>query len=234
MGSVALVFLFTLGACAPAISPPPSASPGLPRDIEWVRNAAEYRAVTTELYRLAEERIRAEAAGRAPGSWAVVLDGDETVLDNGEYQQRLAETGTSFRSETWYAWAREEAAGAVPGARGFLQIVHSLGGRIAIVTNRDDAICEPTRNNLRRLDIPFDVVLCRVDGESEKEPRFEAVANGTAAPAMGPAEVLLWVGDNIEDFPGLTQESVLGSPAGLEPFGARHIVLPNPMYGSWE
>lgn len=225
-----------LSACAPAPRVAPSSAPGaatMPRDIHWVRNSAEYRAITIELYRLAEERVR-EAASTRSGSWAVVLDADETVLDNSEYQRRLADAGESYSSATWYAWAREERAGVVPGARSFLETVASLGGRIAIVTNRDEAICEPTRRNLDRLRVPWDVVLCRTDGQSDKDPRFEAVATGTADPDLPPLEIILWMGDNIGDFPGLDQEIRLQGGDAFEPFGERYIVIPNPMYGSWE
>jgi predicted secreted acid phosphatase len=36
-------------------------------------------------------------------------------------------------------------------------------------------------------------------------------------------------GDNLEDFPGMSQERYEGGA-----FGSRYFVLPNPSYGSWE
>lgn len=200
----------------------------------WFRNSAEYRAIALQTYRFATERLRLLAAGRDRGSWAVILDADETILDNSEYQKRLAATGATFDNETWNAWVREEAAGAVPGAVEFIRTAHELGGRIAIVTNRDEAVCDPTRSNLRELDVAFDVVLCRPPSSGDKNPRFAAVANGTAAPGLPPLTVLLWVGDNIQDFPALTQEIRREGPAAFDAFGRSYIVLPNPMYGSWE
>lgn len=205
----------------------------LPADVHWVRNSAEYRALSIQIYRMAAERLRSAASGRPPGSWAVIMDADETVLDNSEYQMRLALTGASYASETWNAWVREEDARVVPGAADFIAMVRELGGRVAIVTNRDDEVCDPTRRNLLELDITVDVVLCRTQ-TSDKNPRFAAVANGTAAPGLSPVSILMWVGDNIQDFPALTQDVRAQGPAAFEAFGRSFILLPNPMYGSWE
>jgi len=109
--------------------------------------------------------------------------------------------------------------------------VHDLGGRVAIVTNRDEPQCPQTRDNLRKVEVAFDVVLCRAPGQSDKNPRFAQVQSGTGTgmPAM---KVLMWVGDNIQDFPGLSQ-AVRTQPAPAE-FGRSWVLLPNPMYGSWE
>ena len=206
----------------------------LPGNTHWFRNSAEYRAVAHQTYRLAAERLRLLAAGRASGTWAVILDADETVLDNSEYQKRIAAANTSFDPQTWNAWVREEAATAIPGAAEFIAAARELGGRIAIVTNRDEEVCGPTRANLRQLGIDVDVVLCRPPSSGDKNPRFAAVANGTAAPGLPPLAVLLWVGDNIQDFPALTQDLRFRDAQAFDAFGRSYIILPNPMYGSWE
>jgi predicted secreted acid phosphatase len=79
------------------------------------------------------------------------------------------------------------------------------------------------------------VVLCKPeDGSGDKNPRFESVARGTAAPGLPPAEVLVWVGDNIRDFPGLGQDLRSAPEAALLDFGRRFFIVPNPAYGSWE
>jgi 5'-nucleotidase (lipoprotein e(P4) family) len=206
----------------------------LPRDVHWFRDAAEYRASAIQTYRAATERMRALASGRPSGSWAVILDVDETVLDNSEYQKRLAARNASFASDTWNAWVREEAATAIPGAAAFIREARTLGGRVALVTNRDEEMCAATRANLQRLTIVVDAVLCRSAGVSDKNPRFEAVAGGTAVSGLGPATVLVWVGDNIQDFPRLTQEIRLQGEEAFDAFGKTLFMLPNPMYGSWE
>jgi predicted secreted acid phosphatase len=79
---------------------------------------------------------------------------------------------------------------------------------------------------LRLAGIPYDRILCRV-GTSDKNPRFEQVQAGSNG--FAPTNVLMWIGDNIQDFPALSQ----GNP-DLSAFGVRYFVLPNPMYGSWD
>ena len=100
-----------------------------------------------------------------------------------------------------------------------------LGGRVAFVSNRDDVVCDDTRENLKAVGFVADMVLCRVNRVSDKSARFATVQQG--------AQVLVWVGDNIQDFPALTQ-AVRNQPDGFQLFGDRYFVLPNPMYGSWE
>jgi 5'-nucleotidase (lipoprotein e(P4) family) len=249
--AVTIAFLLGLSGCATASTPPSPGSAAVaasaprsaagsettqlpPKEIHWFQSSAEYQALARQSYALAEARVRELAAGRARGSWAVILDGDETVVDNSEYQRRLAERGEVYATATWHAWVRERRAGAVPGAREFLAAVASLGGRIFIVTNRDMEVCEDTRANMRALSLAFDGALCRTQGVSDKNPRFQAVANGTAVSGIPALDVILWVGDNIQDFPTLTQAVRTQGAAAFGAFGRTYIMLPNPMYGSWE
>jgi 5'-nucleotidase (lipoprotein e(P4) family) len=228
----------TVSCASPRASPPASqpitaASESLPNDVKWVRGSAEYRALTREIYAMAGDRLPELVRGLPARSWAVILDADETVLDNSEYQRRLAVAHAPFDAKSWTAWVNERAALEVPGALGFTTLVHSLGGRVAIVTNRSLAECDATRENLRAIGIEADVVLCQAPGEGNKNPRFQRVQNGTAAPGVPILTVVEWLGDNIQDFPSLTQ-AVRTDTAALGQFGKRYFVLPNPMYGSWE
>jgi predicted secreted acid phosphatase len=77
-------------------------------------------------------------------------------------------------------------------------------------------------------------MLCKPKESGDKNPRFEKVARGEAFGDGRPVEVLMWVGDNIQDFPGLSQAIRKGTDEAYAPFGTRFIALPNPMYGSWE
>jgi 5'-nucleotidase (lipoprotein e(P4) family) len=237
--SVVSLALLVGAACSPPRSSPPApvttsvASDSLPNDVKWVRKSAEYRALTRQVYAVAGDRLPELSRGLPAQRWAVILDADETVLDNSEYQRRIAVTHAPFDSKGWTAWVNERAAPAVPGALEFTQLVHSLGGRVAIVTNRSMADCDATRENLRAIGIETDVVLCQPPGEGNKNPRFQRVQSGTAAPGLPALTVVEWLGDNIQDFPSLTQE-VRTDSAALGQFGKRYFILPNPMYGSWE
>ena len=200
----------------------------------WARTSAEHHAIFLEVYRWAGEAVAEEARRRQPGTWAVILDVDETVLDNSEYQARRARMGLGFTNESWNEWVREETATPLPGARRFVDDVRSRGGRVVLVTNRDEVVCDATRRNLDSVAVRVDLVLCRQPGVSEKETRFRSVEDGSASADLPALEVVAWVGDNIQDFPGGSQALRGGDPVALAAFGQRYFVLPNPMYGSWE
>jgi 5'-nucleotidase (lipoprotein e(P4) family) len=219
---------------APATTPAANAQ-AVPGGIRWFAAAAEQRAAYVQTYRFATSTVERAAQGRPAGSWAVILDADETVIDNSPYEIQQARLGVPYDSVTWDAWVKRGAARALPGAVEFTSRVHALGGRVVIVTNRDQVYCDVTRENIIRVGVPADEVLCRTDrANGSKDPRFDAVRNGTAPSMLPPLDVLMWVGDNIQDFPRLTQSIRSAPDSALAGFGERYIVLPNPMYGSWE
>ena len=212
-----------------------SASRPAPEAIRWARTAAEHRALFLEVYAMATSRVEAEAATRAPGSWGVVLDADETVIDNSTYQLEQARLGRPFEAASWHAWTARREAVPLPGAAAFLARVRALGGRIAIVTNRAVSECPDTEAVFRAHALDYDALLCKPDaGPSDKNPRFEAIAHGTTGTGLPPLDVVAFVGDNINDFPGLSQAIRRRDDAAFAEFGRRFFVLPNAMYGSWE
>ena len=218
----------------------------------WVQTSVEYAAVAEQAYRLAE-RVLDEAlvdptwtasleqasmddfAGLPP---AVVLDVDETVLDNSAYQARLILDGETYDTASWNAWANEAAATAVPGALAFTRHADSLGITVIYLTNRRAVVEDATRRNLIDLGFPLsegtDVVLTRGETEawsaSDKTRRREFVA--------GAYRILLLIGDNLGDFVADVDLPPLERKQALAPYrkywGTRWIMLPNPQYGSWE
>jgi 5'-nucleotidase (lipoprotein e(P4) family) len=234
-----VVALLGLGACARSgtTSPQPVAPAGaarqLPNDVRWFRSSAEYRALARQAYQIAGDRLPELARGHAAQTWTVVLDADETVLDNSEYQRRRVVIDSGYSEASWAAWVNERAAPPVPGAPELTHKVHSLGGRVAIVTNRADSLCTATRANLQSAGIEADVVLCQPRGESDKNPRFQRIQDGSAAPGLPALVIVAWFGDNILDFPNMTQ-AARSDPRALDEFGKRYFILPNPMYGSWQ
>ncbi|MBK9071089.1 MAG: hypothetical protein IPL79_08830 [Myxococcales bacterium] len=202
-----------------------------PLQIHWLRNSAEYVAATTQAYALATAKVAAHAATEPTQPWGVILDVDETTLDNSQFE--IERLGLGYSATAWRKWVLRREATAVPGAAAFTQAVRAAGGYVALVTNRNNAVCTATKDNLAAQDIAFDVVLCK-GTSSEKEARFAKVAAGTAAPGVPALAVKLFIGDNIKDFPDLTQDMRFDAPEGLAAFGEKYIVLPNPMYGSWE
>jgi 5'-nucleotidase (lipoprotein e(P4) family) len=233
-----LSLLLVLAACGSAstgtavVTAPEAAR--LPDEVQWVRSSAEHRAVFLQTFRLAGEALRRRAASARPGTWATVLDADETSLDNSEFERDLALAADAYDENSWNDWVRERRAVALPGAVEYVRLARGLGGRVIVVTNRAAEVCDATRENLNAVGIVADLVLCKPEGESDKNPRFERIAAGTASAALPPLEVLVWVGDNIRDFPRLDQHARLAGDSAFTAFGRSYFMLPNPMYGSWE
>jgi 5'-nucleotidase (lipoprotein e(P4) family) len=213
----------------------PAVAPAVPDSIKWVRTSAEYVAALVQVYREAGAKVDAEARTHTAGTWAVVLDADETVLDNSLYQQERAMQGLGFSDASWDAWVKRREATPLPGAADFLAHVRQLGGRIAIVTNRLESQCADTAAVFARFTLVYDAMLCRADGgTSDKNPRFQAVANGLTEAGRSPLDIVAFVGDNILDFPGLGQQIRTQGASAFSQFGVRFFVVPNPMYGSWQ
>ena len=203
--------------------------------MKWVQRSAEYHAAVLQTFRIATVAVERHAAASGGRAWAVVLDADETVISNLQYQIERAKIGAAFSADSWNAWVRRREATPLPGARQFLARVRALGGRIAIVTNRLQSECEDTESVFRASALVFDAMLCRPDGgPSDKNPRFAAVASGQTAAGPAPLEVVAFVGDNIQDFPSLTQGARQQGESAFEHFGVRYFLLPNPMYGGWQ
>lgn len=238
--SVALVTLcLTLVSCqweSPGLVKTPE-EPGttqtLPKDVHWSRNSAEHKAAVLQTYRLATERLEELAEGRDPGTWAVSVDADETAIDNSIFEVEISVAG-SYNETTWVDWVKRQEATPQPGAIAFLNRVHELGGKVAIVTNRKERDCPDTEAVFNRYGIPYDHIFCREGDDRNKTPRFERIEAGTTAAGWPPLEILVWLGDNIVDFPHLDQSLRFEPEAAFEGFGDRYFIFPNPMYGSWE
>jgi acid phosphatase len=168
---------------------------------------------------------------------AVILDLDETVLDNSLFEGAMIREDRSFDPESWNEWASQGRAGAVPGALAFTRHAVARGVAVFYVTNRDHAVEEATRRNLAELGFPVaegrDSVLTRgerPEWDSDKSSRRKLVAKTH--------RILLLVGDDAHDFFPLGKDSPVerarraGERRAL--WGRGYIVLPNPQYGGWE
>jgi 5'-nucleotidase (lipoprotein e(P4) family) len=216
--------------------------------ILWTQSSAEYRALAYQTFALARLRLDADlrrypsmAQRRfhsARGSFlppAVVVDVDETVLDNSRFQAELVLRGLAYTPEGWTAWCERAEAGAVPGAVDFLNYAAMRGVRVFYITNRRLSEKPGTIKNLQRLGFPRvteTTVMVREDGmTSSKESRQRKIKEHY--------RVALLVGDNLNDFnDDFAGKSIAGRAAQVDreraEFGLRLIVVPNPMYGDWE
>jgi len=201
-------------------------------EIRWVRSSTEYQVTAREVYRMATVHVR-EAAGRTGAPWGVVLDADETILDNSAYQLQLAGSGQSY-PQGWDAWIMKEAAPVVPGAKEFLTAVRNAGGKIIVVTNRLETQCRATHAHFNKLELPFDLIWCKPDKDDGKAARFRLVqAQGVTLETGGHvSSIVAWVGDSIADFPSLGETGPTDTTS-LARFGVDYFMIPNPMYGPW-
>lgn len=216
----------------------------------WAQTSPEYRMVAKQSYVLAGKNLelslnqpdwtaaieQEESFSNLPP--AVILDVDETVLDNSAFQARLIKSNSEYSVDNWNAWVNEEKAGAIPGALEFVKTCKGLGVKVFYVTNRGAAVEEATRRNLELLGFPIDqdidVVLTRNEKDnwgSDKTTRRAYLAKNY--------RVLLLLGDDLNDF--VSEVRRQGSQDRLntamnysEYWGTKWIVLPNPFYGSWE
>ncbi|HEY2805125.1 MAG TPA: HAD family acid phosphatase [Gemmatimonadales bacterium] len=212
-----------------------------PLQVTYVQSSEEYAALTRMVYREAARAVR-ESARRAPrGRWAVVLDLDETTLDNSDFERdRIG----PFTPQSWSEWTAKRAALAVPGVQGFIAEMRRLGGHIAWITDRDTPAREDTRENLRTLGLWSDDDRLCVRTDPVRDPkaaRRRAVMAGEGACSWAgrPMQVLGYFGDQLKafpddstaDFPGTGESD--GAAGQDSAFGSRFFIIPNPTYGRW-
>ncbi len=179
----------------------------------------------------------APLAGLPP---AVVVDVDETVLDNSPYQVRLIRDDAEFNEATWNAWVDEGRAGAVDGAVAFAREATKRGVTMIYLTNREHGKSAATRANLEALGFPkvaespflglgMDTPGCTPKG-SDKGCRRQWVAQRY--------RVLMQMGDQLGDFFNIAENTPAARAAALQTHdawvGQRWFMLANPSYGSWE
>lgn len=215
----------------------------------WVQSSAEAKIAARQAYFLATRQLdvalkdrkwsaaveQGQKFGKLPP--AIILDLDETVLDNSPFQARLVRDDALYSGAAWASWAEQADAKALPGAAEFLKYAASKGVQIFYISNRDVAQETATRRNLTRLSLPVqgpaDHVLLageQPDWTNDKTTRRAFVAKSY--------RVLLLVGDDLNDFVSakpMTLQQRLDLYQKYAPYwGQRWILLSNPLYGSWE
>jgi acid phosphatase len=253
--------LLLSGACAsrtapPASTPgaPPAAAPAakvpLPDSVVWFRTSVEYRAVTTQSYRLATlmlDRALADrtwtAALEQTGDYgakptAVILDVDETVLDNSESEERNVREGASYNEARWADWCNERKATPIPGALEFTKAAAAKGVTVFYVTNRDRGLEEATRDNLAKYGFPLDAGRDTVLTRAERPEWSSSDKSSRRAMVAQDFRVLLLVGDDFGDFVAGARGTLAArqalDQAHAAKWGVKWIALPNPLYGSWK
>jgi len=201
----------------------------------WYQKSAENRALYYQCYNYAklalDNQLRDIKGNKKP---AVVLDIDETVLNNSPYQGMLIHKGLSYETKTWKQWTKLAKAKALPGAVEFTNYAKSKGCEVFYVSNRENDEKEATILNLKNENFPYaddKHLFLRINKESSKIPRYNFIAEEY--------QILLFIGDNLSDFENVFENRT--SNYGFDDadslkdfFGEKFILLPNPMYGDWE
>lgn len=256
----AIISLLSLAACAtPATQNDPHKDLGL----LWVKHSAEYKAVAAQVYRTATNHLpdftrdnywdalkgpTGIPSGLPP---AVILDVDETVVSNVDFQLTFERPFENHKLDTW---SSNYESLAIPGVISFVDIARHYGVEVFFVTNRP---CQPkegtddpcpqkqtTIDDIRELGIEVDADHVMLSGErpgwdKEKQVRREYIAQTH--------RVIMLIGDDLSDFIPCVREDPAGSCTEgatresrqallhkhREFWGNGWYILPNPMHGSW-
>jgi 5'-nucleotidase (lipoprotein e(P4) family) len=265
--AAALVLCATAAGCAsrgPAVS---SAVPAAPADATplrglahetlhgalWMQTSAEYDVLARQTFAAAERGLARALAGAGSAALeqedgggglppAVVVDIDETMLDNAPFQLQQNLEGTDYCENTWTAWVTAEKARAIPGAVAFAQAADARGVRIVYVTNRTHGVEDATIRNLRAVGFPVrngDDVLTIGEAEAPGAPAWTSDKTARRAFLARTYRILLLVGDDLRDFVSVPRGTAPADRVALarryaDRWGERWFLLPNAMYGSWE
>lgn len=238
---VALTFAMLLStSCevsntAPKDQPKENSQEYLIHSTLYAQRAAEYKALCYQAYALAQKQIETVLVEGKTKRPAVILDLDETVLDNSPYTAWQIESGEPYEPETWAEWVEAAEAEAVPGAVEFLQWADSSEIEIFYISNRSADGLAATIENLQNLNIPqADSASVFLKTEtSDKSARREKVKQTGV-------EIVLYIGDNLGDYseiwdkPANPRDRLDSLIAYRDKIGVEFIVLPNSLYGTWE
>lgn len=217
--------------------------------VVWMQRSVEYDAVTTQTYAMATRMLdvaladpgwtaapqeQGEVKGKTP---AIVLDVDETVLDNSPYAAWLMRTKRDFESGTFGAWCEAAQADPIPGALEFTRYADSKGVDVFFVSNRDASAHRGTLANLRAHGFPVDEAGERLMLRGE-QPDWGSDKGTRRASVARDHRILLLVGDNLGDFVDGAKADASARKslwdANTDRWGTAWIMLPNPDYGTWE
>jgi len=200
----------------------------------WYQKSAEMKALYYQGFNIAQLRMDlflTNDTSSKPN--AVIVDIDETMLDNSPFEAKCIETGQPYSKETWSTWTSLEQAEALPGAVEFSHYAKAKNIEVFYISNRSVQEFEPTLKNLQEKKFAYadSLHLLLKTTTSNKEERRLTVNNNY--------DIVLLIGDNLGDFAEIFDDRT--ENYGFEhvlnfknQFGDRFIMLPNPMYGSWE
>ncbi|TDG34857.1 5'-nucleotidase, lipoprotein e(P4) family [Pedobacter changchengzhani] len=202
------------------------------KSVAWTRTSGEYRALSFQAYNFATlslDKALSEKKDKRPK--CVVVDIDETVLDNSEYYEVAIKEKKPLNWENWKNWLLTQSADTVPGAATFLRYAASKNVEVFYLTNREIDFNESTLINFKKFNLPnADTAhyLPMITTYNKEGRRAEIAKN---------YNILLFAGDNLSDFTSFFYKNGENINEKVDEhqklFGTKFIVLPNSIYGSW-
>jgi 5'-nucleotidase (lipoprotein e(P4) family) len=228
----------------------------LKQAIKWYRDSAEQKALYNQAFGMGSKYINNWVIKNKPKAktWGVILDIDETTLDNSWYFEKCTDLAGDEDDFSHYVAIPEKSV-ALPGVVALTCSVKKQGGYVSLVSNRDGSfkdssgnVMDATINNLKHEGVCFDQVVLanRKDSDkpSDKNPRFQSIISGNYdtkqmvwSNKLPAHQVIAYFGDNIQDFPVFKQAKTYAMSAddkAFNIFGNGYFIMPNPLYGSWE
>ena len=200
------------------------------------QTAAEYKALCYQTYNLSKLILNQKIKAHSDTSnkpIAIVMDLDETVVDNSFYNAQLLLDSADYTQKTWKNWSDLAKAEAIPGAIDFIKYAQGLGVNVVFISNRRVAELKPTIKNLEKLGIT------NIDSNHYLLREKEGSKKNRRAQVSEKYEIAMLFGDNLADFTELFDKRSTSDRNNLvdslhQEFGDKFIVLPNVIYGDWE
>lgn len=202
----------------------------------WMQTSGEYEALCYQAYNMLNMEIEASAfrGKRNERPYAIIVDCDETVLGNMEYEADLIGKDAVYSSETWDIWCRLMKSRAIPGAVECLKKAESKGIEVFYIGNRQkQSGLQYVQKNLKKCGFPYadEKHILSPSGTNDKQERLTKISEEY--------DVIAYVGDNLADFPvdaykKTSKERCEIARKNHKKFGIKFILLPNPVYGGWE
>jgi acid phosphatase len=216
----------------------------------WMQSSAEYRVLCKVTFNQAKLALEAAIKDK---EWtacleqtkdyselppAVVLDIDETVLDNSRFQGEIAKEDAGFDPALWAQWVNLKECEGIPGALDFIKYAQSKGVTVFFITNRDRSVEEASRDNLTRLGVQFPESVDTVLTQKEKEAWSSSDKSSRRAAVAASYRILLLLGDDLGDFVSAANYSpskrIEVAELNLDKWGTKWFLIANPVYGSWD
>ena len=257
-----LAVVTALSMLAACVTQAPTHAPEKDYGHAWVAHSSDYAALTRQVYAVATrdlERFVADKSWTAiPGQTgaedlppAVILDVDETVINNVDFQLGFERPFTDRKLEMW---DREHVAKPVPGVVEFIKAAKAANVAVFYLTNRpcekyadEEAACPQKQTvieGIRELGLEVEPEFVSLSYErpewtKEKLIRRQAIGENY--------RVIMLVGDDFADFvqcarssfhPPCTEPATRASRAAdvlkyEHYWGNGWYILPGPMHGSW-